>query len=299
MSLNGKRYGAKRAAVQEAGLTKASKAKLEAFYKTRPEVMEIDDEMERLRTIVEAYNDKLNLLLPFAASAMRDVEQPTQLRDPDSRRRVAVGRGRAARLSRGACHARLSSGEPETKRATGTGPLDRQPREPADSSVMANRIWQHLLGAGIVESCDDFGKTGQPPANTALLNYLAHRFVANGWSVKSLVRDIASSRVYQLSTAHDARAYELDPANRLHSHEPQATRRRRPARLVPGDQRSPDADASDPGIAGASSQAGQSHRLDRPSTAIRRRRHRTVFRPILHEAAPAELTIFDFPNRKW
>jgi hypothetical protein len=74
---------------------------------------------------------------------------------------------------------------------------------PLTARVMVNRIWQHLFGAGIVESSDDFGKTGQAPANAALLDYLAQRFIAQGWSVKKLIRDITSSRVYH--TQHRTR----------------------------------------------------------------------------------------------
>ena len=92
------------------------------------------------------------------------------------------------------------------------------PEHPLTARVMVNRVWQHLFGEGIVPSPDDFGKNGQPPANAALLDYLAHRFMAQGWSVKQLITEIMNSRVYQLSTAHDAAAYEVDPANRLHWH---------------------------------------------------------------------------------
>jgi hypothetical protein len=76
------------------------------------------------------------------------------------------------------------------------------PENPLTARVMVNRIWQHLFGAGIVESSDDFGKTGQPPANAALLDHLAQRFIAHRWSVKAMIREIMSSHVYQLSAAH-------------------------------------------------------------------------------------------------
>ena len=68
---------------------------------------------------------------------------------------------------------------------------------------MVNRIWQHLFGMGLVETPDDFGKTGQLPSNPALLDHLAQRFIAQGWSVKTLMREIMMSRVYQIGTAHD------------------------------------------------------------------------------------------------
>ena len=89
--------------------------------------------------------------------------------------------------------------------------------------VMANRVWLWLLGAGIVRTPDNFGTTGEPPTHPALLDHLAGRFIANGWSVRSLVREIVLSRTYRQSSRPSPEARRLDPENRLWSH---AARRR-------------------------------------------------------------------------
>lgn len=86
---------------------------------------------------------------------------------------------------------------------------------PLTARVMVNRIWQHLIGRGIVTSTEDFGVTGEPPSHEELLDYLAVRFVESGWSTKSLIRDIATSRVYRMRTTYDKRSHELDPDNAL------------------------------------------------------------------------------------
>ena len=65
---------------------------------------------------------------------------------------------------------------------------------------MVNRIWPHLFGIGLVETPDDFGFTGQPPSNPALLDYLANRFIAHGLSVKKMIQEIMSSRVYRATS---------------------------------------------------------------------------------------------------
>ena len=70
---------------------------------------------------------------------------------------------------------------------------------PLTSRVMANRVWHHLFGQGLVETNDEFGQTGQTPTHPALLDYLAARFVERGWSIKQLVREIVLSRTYQQS----------------------------------------------------------------------------------------------------
>ena len=69
---------------------------------------------------------------------------------------------------------------------------------PFFSKAVVNRIWFHLHGRGIVEPVDDF-RDSNPAANDALLDALAEEFVASGFSLKSLIRTIVSSRTYQLS----------------------------------------------------------------------------------------------------
>ncbi|HWE01729.1 MAG TPA: DUF1553 domain-containing protein [Tepidisphaeraceae bacterium] len=88
------------------------------------------------------------------------------------------------------------------------------PQNPLPARVMANRAWHWLFGAGIVRTVDNFGTTGEQPSDPQLLDYLATRFVADKWSLKSLVRRIVLSHAYRLSSADDARNRAADPENR-------------------------------------------------------------------------------------
>lgn len=63
------------------------------------------------------------------------------------------------------------------------------PDHPLTARVMANRVWRHLLGAGLVRTMDNFGFSGERPSHSELLDTLAVRFMEDGWSVKKLVRD--------------------------------------------------------------------------------------------------------------
>jgi len=85
---------------------------------------------------------------------------------------------------------------------------------PLTSRVWVNRVWKHLLGQGIVRTVDNFGTTGEPPSHPDLLDFLARRFSDGGWSTKSLIREIALSRTYGLSTAITPPQAEADPENR-------------------------------------------------------------------------------------
>ncbi|RBP35636.1 cytochrome c [Roseimicrobium gellanilyticum] len=89
------------------------------------------------------------------------------------------------------------------------------PRHALTARVMANRIWHWLLGAGLVESVDNLGTQGTPPANQALLDHLAVRLVRNQWSIKATIREVVLSRTYQLASTHDAASYAADPENKL------------------------------------------------------------------------------------
>ena len=81
--------------------------------------------------------------------------------------------------------------------------------------VMVNRIWHHLFGAGLVRTVDNFGAGGEPPSHPELLDYLASRFVEQGWSVKGMIREIVLTRAYRQDSRHKLKGHEVDPDNRL------------------------------------------------------------------------------------
>ncbi len=71
------------------------------------------------------------------------------------------------------------------------------PDNPLTARVMVNRIWHHHFGAGLVTTPSDFGARGELPSHPELLDFLARRFVAGGWSIKALHRLILLSNTYQ------------------------------------------------------------------------------------------------------
>ncbi|MGH7171939.1 MAG: DUF1553 domain-containing protein [Gemmataceae bacterium] len=84
---------------------------------------------------------------------------------------------------------------------------------PLTARVMVNRIWQYHFGEGIVATPSDFGKQGRPPSHPQLLDYLAHRFVTDGWSIKAMHRLIMTSRTYQLASSDDPDNARRDVGN--------------------------------------------------------------------------------------
>lgn len=82
---------------------------------------------------------------------------------------------------------------------------------PLTARVIVNRLWQGHFGRGIVATPNDFGTRGIPPTNQALLDYLAFQLMDNGWSLKSIQREILLSHAYRLSTADSAGDEVIDP----------------------------------------------------------------------------------------
>jgi cytochrome c553 len=76
------------------------------------------------------------------------------------------------------------------------------PRNPLTSRVIVNRIWLWHFGEGLVRSPDNFGSLGERPTHPELLDWLALRFVEQGWSLKSLHRTIMLSATYQQSSTN-------------------------------------------------------------------------------------------------
>ncbi len=88
---------------------------------------------------------------------------------------------------------------------------------PLTPRVWANRIWARLFGAGIVETEEDFGAQGSPPANPALLDYLAAEYRDNGWSLKKLLKTIVLSQTYRQASDITPALREADPRNLIQS----------------------------------------------------------------------------------
>jgi len=81
--------------------------------------------------------------------------------------------------------------------------------------VIVNRVWHHHFGRGIVSTPSDFGFSGERPTHPELLDWLAADFIANGWSLKRLHKQILLSSVYQQSGEFDEARAEIDRENQL------------------------------------------------------------------------------------
>jgi hypothetical protein len=154
-------------------------------------------------------------------------------------------------------------------------------KNPLTARVIVNRVWQWHFGAGLVRTPSDFGTRGEAPTHPQLLDWLATQFMAEGWSLKKLHRQILLSATWQQSSRDNPAYRKTDPENRLLW---RMSRRRlnfeelRDSLLAVSGR-------MDPKIGG------------RPSDLVKNNiRRRTVFGTVDRIALPGFYRYFDFPG---
>jgi hypothetical protein len=175
----------------------------------------------------------------------------------------------------------LCQGEPQPFQR-GSGRLELAEAivaHPLGARVMANRVWQHLFGYGIVRSPSNFGQMGDRPTHPDLLDYLAARLQRN-WSMKSLIREIMLTSTYQMSSANAPSNLAKDPENKLLWH---------------ANARRLDAEALRDSILAASGRLDPAAGGDSSELKADNRR-RTVYGKISRYQLDEQLALFDFPN---
>ncbi len=168
--------------------------------------------LARIKQQIDAFRAS-NPHAPPRAHVLFDNPQPTEpvifLRGNPNNRGPKVPR-QAPRIV-------APNGSPFSK---GSGRLElaqaiASPANPLTARVMANRVWLHLFGKGIVRTPSDFGTRCDPPTHPELLDWLADEFIRDGWSVKRLIKKIMLSATYQQSSQVTPELLQRDPDNLL------------------------------------------------------------------------------------
>ncbi|MDA0813125.1 MAG: DUF1553 domain-containing protein, partial [Verrucomicrobia bacterium] len=181
------------------------------------------------------------------------------------------------------------------------------PGNPLTSRVLANRLWHHLFGKGLVRSVDYFGVHGDLPSHPELLDFLALRLRGDDrWSLKKSVRRMVLSRAYQMASTPDVAATAADSENRLLRQMP---RRRlsaeslRDAMLATSGQLDSGRGGTSLGLELPDNIAGLGGNVNPPTwvgkipESVSRRR--TIYFPLKRERPQGDLEIlstFDFPH---
>ncbi|MBY0374202.1 MAG: DUF1549 and DUF1553 domain-containing protein, partial [Bryobacteraceae bacterium] len=171
------------------------------------------DYLASTRAEIEKMRKELPPHFPFV-HAVKDVEKPEDLKIHQRGNPYSLGEPTPRSFPQV-----LTSGGQREAFVKGSGRLqlaEAIAKHPIAARVMANRIWRGHFGSGIVETPSNFGLAGERPTHPELLEYLAAKFVEDGYSMKKLHREIVMSQVYQLASESSAEGNQKDAANRLY-----------------------------------------------------------------------------------
>jgi hypothetical protein len=198
----------------KAGVERISQQQLrEALHETeRREYAELELKLAKLRS---ALPGPLPSTLAFAASIRPP--GPTYLLnrgDPESKGEIVTA-GPPSEIKGPFSDFGLQSDSPEGQRRLKFAEWTTDRENPLTWRVMANRVWQHHFGEGIVRTPNDFGINGDKPTHPELLDWLAVTLRDQGGSLKKLHRLILLSATYQQSSKLSPKAFAGDSENRL------------------------------------------------------------------------------------
>ncbi len=265
----------------------AATATTDAAKKEKPDVSETVKKLEAELKKLEASGPKRPMFMTVKEENISDTQ--IHIRGSVQNLGAKVPRGFLQVASYGAVP-KISEKE-SGRRELGDWLASRD--NPLTARVFANRAWTWLFGTGLVRSTDNFGTTGDAPTHPELLDHLAVRFMAEGWSMKKLVREMVLSRAYQqaavgIESAQHAAGMAADPENKLFWH---ANRRKLDAESI-RDTVLQVSGQLDLAQGGSLIKAGTGSDYNYKHTDTRR----SVYSPVLRNSLPELFEAFDFAD---
>lgn len=170
------------------------------------------------------------------------------------------------------------------------------PQNPLTARVYVNRVWQKLMGEGLVRSLDNFGELGERPTHPALLDRLTVEFIEHGWSTRWLIRQIVLSRTYSQDSQDRPEAFAIDPENRklwrANRQRLTAEQLRDSLLAVSGQLQSSDAGSPVKGMG----QIVVDNKPDADAFAESESFVRTIYLPVIRNEVSPLLAVFDFAD---
>ncbi|MEM7313338.1 MAG: DUF1553 domain-containing protein [Planctomycetota bacterium] len=245
-----------------------------------------DRDIKSLTAKIKKLKKQASRSVAMATSDRKSVgDVPIAIRGLVHNKGPIVGRGVLRVASNESISASISDGESGRRELAG---WIASPENPLTARVIVNRVWHWLIGRGIVATVDNFGSMGARPTHPELLDYLANRFVNEGWSIKKLIREIMLSRVYQMSSTGNSESLKRDPENRLcwRMHRKRLTAESiRDSLLYVGG-------SLDETIGGRNIKAGTKIEYGYQFTSTRR----SVYVPVFRNTLPELFEVFDFAD---
>jgi hypothetical protein len=205
---------------------KLVQAELLADSKQPPSIIESRQAIRDLEREID--KTRRQMAPPLAIRALWDLGEPSPTyvlrRGEHNRSGRLVGPGVPSMLTDGKtpfiAEPPFPGGSTKTGRRLAFARWLTSPDNPLTSRVIVNRIWHHHFGVGLVKDLGNFGRQGEAPSHPRLLDWLAVKFVDEGWSIKTLHREVMNSRTYRQASRVDESRRQLDPQNRFLSRMP-------------------------------------------------------------------------------
>ena len=194
-------------AIAPADRSEAQKKTLAAHYRTvSPEIRRLERELFRL-------NQRENELASarYSSLVMQELREPrrtyVQVRGNFLEKGKEVAPGVPAFLPA------LPALEPMNRLTLARWLVN--PENPLTARVTVNRLWERFFGTGLVKTSEDLGRQGELPSHPELLDWLATEFVARGWDLKAIQKEIVLSATYRQQSVATRELLEKDAYNRL------------------------------------------------------------------------------------
>lgn len=174
----------------------------EAFVTKEKHILELRAELALLQRSERAYLGTFSKPEPVHRLHRGDPMEKRELIAPGVLQELALS-------------ATIAADAPDSARRAAFAQWIIHPENPLPARVMANRIWQHHFGTGLVATSSDFGFNGGRPSHPELLDWLARTFIDEKWSIKSIHRLIVRSNAYRRSSSITREGLQVDASSRL------------------------------------------------------------------------------------
>src|SRR5207249_985936 len=199
-------------AVQPADRTETQRGELADFFREfAPSLARIDEHLKELRK-------ELADIKPVALPVMRELAAEKRRPSHILNKGNFLDPGEEVEAGVPAAFHPLPTGAPASRLGLAQWLISHD--NPLTARVAVNRLWAQLFGIGIVETEEDFGTQGSQPSHRELLDWLAIRFMDDGWDMKAVLKTMVMSATYQQSSRLTPGLLENDPRNRLLSRGP-------------------------------------------------------------------------------
>lgn len=199
-----KEWEAEQKKEEEKAGKKGKKGKKKSYFDVHPELIPVAKKIYETEKLLNSYRGSLT---PVMVELPESKHRPNYVHE----RGFFLNKGKKVEAETPAFLHAMDKSLPKNRLGMAKWLVSKE--NPLTARVAVNRIWAQIFGIGIVETEEDFGNQGTMPSNPELIDYLAVKFMENGWSQKKLIKLILTSSTYKQSSTVSAELAKADKFN--------------------------------------------------------------------------------------